>query len=79
MDTFTLDNANGMGFRLIAYGGTVVSIELPDHEGRVADVTLGYDSLAGYEADRSYFGGLIGRYANRIAKARFTLAQGTAR
>lgn len=73
MDTFTLDNANGMVVRFIAYGGTIVSIEVPDRAGRLADVALGYDSLEGYEADRSYFGSLIGRYANRIARGRFTL------
>jgi aldose 1-epimerase len=73
MDTFTLDNANGMVVRLIAYGGTIVSVEVPDRDGRVADVALGYDTLAGYEADRSYFGSLIGRYANRIARGRFML------
>ena len=73
MDTFTLDNANGVVVRLIAYGGAIVSIEVPDRDGRVADVALGYDSLDGYEADRAYFGSLIGRYANRIARGRFTL------
>jgi aldose 1-epimerase len=73
MDTFTLDNANGMVVRLIAYGGAIVSIELPDRDGRIADVALGYDSVDGYEADRNYLGSLIGRYANRIARGRFTI------
>ena len=73
MDTFTLDNANGMVVRFIAYGGTIVSIEVPDRDGRAADVVLGYDSLEGYELDRRYFGALIGRYANRIARGRFSL------
>lgn len=73
MDTFTLDNANGMVVKLMAFGGTIVSIEVPDRHGRVADVALGYDSIEGYGADRSYFGGLIGRYANRIARGRFSL------
>jgi aldose 1-epimerase len=62
-----------MVVRLIAYGGSIVSIELPDRDGLPADVVLGYDSVEGYEADRSYFGALIGRYANRIARGRFTI------
>jgi aldose 1-epimerase len=73
MDTFTLENAHGMVVRLMAYGGSVVSVEVPDRNGRLADVVLGYDSLEGYEADRHYLGALIGRYANRIAKGRFSL------
>ena len=73
MDAFTLRNANGMVVRYIAYGGSIVSIEVPDRNGKVADVVLGYDSQEGYENDRYYLGTLIGRYANRIAKGRFTL------
>jgi aldose 1-epimerase len=73
MDAFTLRNTNGMTVRFIAYGGSVVSIEVPDRSGRFADVTLGYDSEDGYAADRYYLGALIGRYANRIARGRFTL------
>ncbi|HUQ80409.1 MAG TPA: aldose epimerase family protein [Gemmatimonadaceae bacterium] len=73
MDEFTLRNASGMTVRFIAYGGSVVSIEVPDRDGRLADVTLGYDDLEGYENDRRYVGALIGRYANRIAKGHFTL------
>lgn len=73
MDTFTLRNSNGMVVRYIAYGGSIVSIEVPDRDGRVADVTLGYDTLEGYENDRSYLGALVGRYANRIARGRFML------
>jgi len=73
MDAFILRNANGMTVRFIAYGGSVVSIEVPDRNGRLADVALGYDSEEGYAADRYYLGALIGRYANRIARGRFTL------
>ena len=62
-----------MTVRYIAYGGTIVSIEVPDRHGRVADVVLGYDSEDDYAADRYYLGALIGRYANRIARGRFTL------
>ena len=73
LEAFTLGNAKGMAVRFIAYGGSIVSLEVPDRNGRVADVVLGYDSIAGYEADRHYLGALIGRYANRIARGRFTL------
>lgn len=73
MDDFTLRNANGMVVRFIAFGGSIVSIEVPDRRGDVADVVMGYDSVDEYAADRHYIGPLIGRYANRIAKGRFTL------
>jgi aldose 1-epimerase len=73
MDTYLLRNANGMTVRFIAYGGSVVSIDVPDRHGALRDVVLGYDALAGYENDRRYLGALIGRYANRIARGRFTL------
>jgi len=62
-----------MTVRFIAYGGSVVSIEVPDRHGTLRDVVLGYDSLDGYASDRRYLGALIGRYANRIARGRFTL------
>jgi galactose mutarotase-like enzyme len=52
METYLLRNANGMTVRFIAYGGSVVSIEVPDRHGTVRDVVLGYDSLDGYENDR---------------------------
>ena len=73
METYTLQNRDGLTVRFIAFGGTIVSIETPDHHGTMADVVLGYDTLAAYEADRFYFGALVGRYANRIARGRFTL------
>jgi aldose 1-epimerase len=73
MDTYLLRNANGMTVRFIAYGGSVVSVEVPDRHGALRDVVLGYDSPEGYANDRRYLGALIGRYANRIAKGRFTL------
>ena len=57
IDAFTLRNRHGMTVRFIDYGGSVVSIEAPDRSGQMADVVLGYDSVEGYEADRSYFGG----------------------
>jgi aldose 1-epimerase len=57
----------------IAYGGTITSIRVPDREGRIAEVTLGHDTLAGYVEDTRWFGALVGRYANRIADGRFSL------
>jgi aldose 1-epimerase len=73
METYLLRNANGMTVRFIPYGGSVVSIDVPDRHGALRDVVLGYDALAGYENDHRYLGALIGRYANRIARGRFTL------
>jgi len=70
---FTLTNANGMRVRAIDYGGIIVSLEVPDGEGQVADVVLGYDNLEGYLEENPYFGAIIGRYGNRIADGQFTL------
>lgn len=70
---YVLRNARGMEARITNYGGTVVSLLVPDKAGRTADVVLGYDSLAPYLADSPYFGCVVGRYGNRIGKARFTL------
>ena len=69
MDVFTLANARGMEVRFIAYGGTIVSIRVPDRDGAFADVTPGFDSPDDYAHDGRFFGALIGRYANRIAGA----------
>jgi aldose 1-epimerase len=70
---FTLTNKNGMEVAITDFGGIVVSIKVPDHSGRFDDVVLGYDSLEGYLTNPSYFGAIIGRYANRIAHGKFTL------
>ena len=74
VESFVLDNAKGVRVKVINYGATIVSIETPDREGLVADVVLGFDDIAGYQhADNPYFGACCGRYANRIAKGRFSL------
>jgi aldose 1-epimerase len=73
VDIYTLKNRNGLQVEITNYGGAVVSIRTPDRRGRMADIALGYDDLRGYLADTAYFGALIGRYANRIAQAKFTL------
>ncbi len=75
---YTLTNANGMQVSILNYGGTVTKIITKDKEGKDGDVILGYDSLAGYlQKGNPYFGCLVGRYGNRIAKGKFTL-DGTA-
>src|SRR5512137_2174366 len=70
---YTLRNANGAEARISNYGGLVVSLKLPDKKGKMGDVVLGYDTLEGYLKETPYFGALIGRYGNRIAKGKFTL------
>jgi aldose 1-epimerase len=70
---FTLAD-HGLTVKLITYGAHVISIEAPDRNGAKADVVLGYDSIAGYEADKStYMGSIVGRYGNRIAGGKFTI------
>src|SRR5437763_6747986 len=73
MEVFTLANARGMEVRFLAYGGTIISVRVPDRNGVLADVTPGFDSLDDYVNDGRYFGALVGRYGNRMAGARFTL------
>ena len=74
VDIYTLTNRNGMKARITNYGGIVVSLTAPDRDGKWADVVLGYNDLATYmKPPFPYFGALIGRYGNRIAKGRFTL------
>ncbi|MDN8012254.1 aldose epimerase family protein [Burkholderia multivorans] len=72
---YTLNNAHGVTLKVITYGGIVTALEVPDRTGKVADIVLGFDSLADYEAHNGniHFGALIGRYANRIAHGRFSL------
>jgi aldose 1-epimerase len=73
VEIYTLTNDQGVEARIMTYGGIVVSLEVPDRNGRLGDVVLGYDNLKGYLKDNPYFGALIGRYGNRIAKGSFTL------
>jgi len=73
VDLYTLTNSNGMAATITNYGGIVVSLLVPDRQGRPADVVLGFQSLDGYLAGHPYFGAIVGRYANRIAGGRFTL------
>jgi aldose 1-epimerase len=73
VDVFTLTNAGGMEVRTIPYGAIIVSIKVPDRNGRLEDVVLGFDTLDGYANHRTFFGAVVGRYGNRIANGRFTL------
>jgi aldose 1-epimerase len=73
VDIYTLTNKAGLEARIMTYGAILVSLKVPDRKGALADVNLGFDTLDGYLGTHPYFGAIIGRYGNRIAKARFTL------
>jgi aldose 1-epimerase len=73
VDKFTLVNAANMQVELINYGSRITSIRVPDAEGCIENVVLGFDDLESYEADKAFIGALVGRYANRISGARFKL------
>ena len=70
---FTLTNTNGIELHVIDYGGIITTLRTPDRHGVLADIVLGYDNITGYLAQSPYFGAIVGRYGNRIAKGRFTL------
>jgi aldose 1-epimerase len=73
VEEYTLTNANGMGVRILTYGGTIRSVRVPDRDGDLANVNLGFDNMADYEALSPYFGNITGRYANRIALGAFSI------
>lgn len=74
VEVFTLTNAAGAEVKATTYGGIITSWRVPDRRGQLADIVLGYDDPAAYVKDNSpYFGAIVGRYGNRIAKARFAL------
>ena len=73
VDIYTLTNANGIELRAITYGGIITSLKVPDRSGHVGDIVLGFDTIDSYLKDPPYFGALIGRYGNRIARGQFTL------
>lgn len=71
---YTLQNAGGMRIKLLDLGATLIAAEVPDRDGKVADVLFGFDNLEQYQSDdNQYFGMIAGRYANRIAKGKFSL------
>jgi len=73
VDLYTLRNVHGVEAEITNYGGILVSLKVPDRNGKFADVVLGFNNLDTYLKGHPYFGALIGRYGNRIAKGRFTL------
>lgn len=73
VDIFTLTNSYGMKVEIINYGGTVVSLKVPDRQGKFDDIVLGYDCLEKYMNGNKFFGGIIGRHANRIKDSSFEL------
>ena len=75
---YTLSNGDDVTITITNYGGIITSLEVPDREGQMEDIVLGFDSLAGYRSEayaaaNPYFGALIGRYGNRIADGEFSL------
>ena len=70
---YTLTNTNGIRARITNYGAILVSLEVPDRNGNLTDITLGFDTLDGYLGTHPYFGATVGRYANRIGAAKFVL------
>ena len=72
---YTLKNKRGIVVKITNYGATITSISVPDRDGNFADVALGYNRLEDYvnAVDKPYFGAVVGRYGNRIAKGKFTL------
>jgi aldose 1-epimerase len=70
---YTLTNKNGMEASVTNFGATLATLKVPDRNGKLADVVLGYDTLDGYVSGGNYFGATVGRYGNRIARGTFTL------
>lgn len=73
VELYTLTNANGLEAKITNYGGIVVSLLVPDRDGKLGDVVLGYETLEEYIENNPYFGAIVGRYGNRIARGKFTL------
>lgn len=73
VDLYTLTNKSGVVCKIMTYGGIITEIDVPDREGKTVDIVLGYDALSRYLEKSPYFGAIVGRVANRIAKGQFTL------
>ncbi len=73
VDLYTLTNKNGLSAQITNYGGIVVSMMAPDRNGKMEDIVLGYETLDEYVKDNPYFGCIVGRYGNRIAKGQFEI------
>ncbi|HIG84430.1 MAG TPA: galactose mutarotase [Verrucomicrobia bacterium] len=77
VDLFTLENSSGMQAKITNYGGIITQLHVPDQNGELGDVVLGYDKLSSYIKASPYFGCIAGRYANRIAKGQFKIGETT--
>ena len=73
VDLYTLTNSRGMKVRVMTFGVTLIGVDVPDRDGRLANVTLFLDTFDDYQRGHPLFGSVVGRYANRIAGAKFTL------
>jgi aldose 1-epimerase len=73
IEQYTLTNAKGLTAKVITYGALMTELQVPDRNGKLSDIVLGFDNLDGYLAEHPYFGSTIGRVANRIAKGKFKL------
>jgi aldose 1-epimerase len=73
VDLYILNNESGVQAAITNFGGTIVSLKVPDRSGKLADIVLGYDNVSEYANGKSYFGAIIGRYGNRIAHGKFVL------
>ncbi|MDP6523723.1 MAG: aldose epimerase family protein [Kiritimatiellia bacterium] len=73
VEIYTLTNGHGLEAKIITYGGIVTSLKVPDRDGKLGDIVLGYDKLDDYVRNNPYFGCLVGRYGNRIAKGKFSI------
>jgi aldose 1-epimerase len=73
VEQYTLSNSAGITCKITNYGGIITELHVPDKNGRLADVVLGFDKFERYLQGHPYFGAIVGRYANRIAKGKFTL------
>jgi aldose 1-epimerase len=73
VDMYILTNESGAEAAITNYGGTVVSLKVPDRLGKLADVVLGYDNVSDYANGKDFFGAIIDRYGNRIAHGKFEL------
>ena len=77
VEAFTLKNTNGIEVTAITYGGIITSLKVPDRNGAIGDIVLGFDAIDGYLKGHPFFGAIIGRYGNRIAKGRFSIDKQT--
>jgi len=73
VDIYTLVNSSGIEAQITTFGATIVTLQVPDKNGKMDDVVLGFDNLKDYIEHRNFFGSAVGRYGNRIAKGKFSL------